>query len=484
MGRLWRFGIKLTKWLFALVLLAAVGGWLWVRQDYADAASELPELERRAIEFGIPLEPAGMRPDPPISAKDNAGPLYVEANKALSAVELPKDSRAIELWARDSEGRHDTELAGYLQAMSTALELAKEASARPRCNFGYDYSLGPNVMFPEFAWAKELAKKLTARAVYVARKGQVDAALSDLNAVSRMAMHIGEERVLIGGLVAVSIDSIATAGRSECATYWAKDSAALAKLRKSFVGLPEKPSIKRMFQGEAFWGYYTARHLERFVPKPDSGDEWEGGDIDPFHERWLLPPTFNREMVCKAYAARILEFWCGVFEDNRQTAWNPLKVGDSTDRAQIRYDFGRTYRPSDVLSRILLPVFAQAGRAMVKMDAYRDVTSALTDVLVFRAKHGRLPKTLEEAGVHAIDPFASDWLKYKVDGDTCRVYSVGQDGIDGGGLRYKDKLDRRRGYLGQDTVAYFPAPDGYASYKEPDPPPMPRGTATLPPVDE
>ncbi|MBI5706176.1 MAG: hypothetical protein HZC36_04210 [Armatimonadetes bacterium] len=463
--RLGRFGFKLFKWAFALALLAAGGGWLWVRQDFADAASELAENEQRARELGIPLTPQDMRPHPPIADKDNAAPLYRQAIAAIQA-EIPNFERVryqmpseVMDWVADPLETHHAELAASFKKFDPAIKLLEEGSKRPHCDFERDFSKGPNLLFPEFADMKAMAKLVGARGLFHARRGHTREAIEDFDTVSRVAAHVGEEPILIGALVSISIDSIAMAFRSEAATVWADDPSALAQLAESMKHLPAKADVEKCFKGEAFYGYYTARHWVSFFQQLRAENEDAFGYSS--ESGWLLPPTLDREMVCRAYASRTLDFWCLIFEEAKHSGFNPIAVGDRMDRLAIEYEFSRSHRPSNLLSSILFPVFAQAGRAFVNEEARRRVVEAELGVLAYRAKHKRLPKSLAEAGVHAVDPFNADPLKYVVKGDTFRVYSVGQDLKDDGGLTGAEyERSRRFGDdYGRDTVAYFPASD-------------------------
>jgi hypothetical protein len=75
----------------------------------------------------------------------------------------------------------------------------------------------------------------------------------------------------------------------------------------------------------------------------------------------------------------------------------------------------------------------------------------LTSVLIYKAKNGRLPNTLAEAGVTELDPFDGKPLRYKAIGGGCKVYSIGVDKVDDGGLRV-----RKEGSSNMDIVVQFP----------------------------
>ena len=54
-------------------------------------------------------------------------------------------------------------------------------------------------------------------------------------------------------------------------------------------------------------------------------------------------------------------------------------------------------------------------------------------VLRFRNQHRRWPESLVEPGVQAVDPFDDKPLRYRLDGEGFRIWSVGGDKRDDGG---------------------------------------------------
>jgi len=160
----------------------------------------------------------------------------------------------------------------------------------------------------------------------------------------------------------------------------------------------------------------------------------------------------------RAYLTRILECW------NR--AWPSIASQDKDPIAQTALIESEASRVNDakgasyVFGKIVFPVFNQAGLAVARIWTNNQVTSASVRVALFRARNQRYPKNLAEAGVTSTkDPFG-DALRYRVDKAGYRVWSVGPNKSDDGGLgpgystgiASVDKLD--------DIVAGIPAPAG------------------------
>jgi len=156
--------------------------------------------------------------------------------------------------------------------------------------------------------------------------------------------------------------------------------------------------------------------------------------------------------VTQAMEARYIQAWCETFERWGDTD-DVLKMGEI--QAEMDKKIQRTRGLSNIGNKALFPVFTQVADAYVRAQANRKCVKALLAVLEFRASHRRLPKTLAEAGVSEIDPFDGQPLRYVVSGNTCKVYSVGQDKVDDGGLRRSGATEKN-----SDVVVQYPSLEG------------------------
>jgi hypothetical protein len=165
-------------------------------------------------------------------------------------------------------------------------------------------------------------------------------------------------------------------------------------------------------------------------------------------------PFLEEEFVQNAYASRALEWWVQVAEAAEAWDWAPMPTAKAMGRlvdAQIH-----SLRPSDQIQLLIFPVFAQAAAAFEKMGANRACAKAMIEVILFRNRHGHFPETLEEAGVHALDPFDRKPLKYRVTEKGFRIYCVGNDGKDDGGLFYWER-PKNEGSRRDEPIAVFPS---------------------------
>jgi len=94
-----------------------------------------------------------------------------------------------------------------------------------------------------------------------------------------------------------------------------------------------------------------------------------------------------------------------------------------------------------------LPSFAAFDAGLVN-------TQCLSKALLFRARTGHFPKSLSEIPGAWIDPYNGKPLGYKTSGDSIRIYSVGYDLHDDGGIsRLEIPKNSKRTF---DLVAAYP----------------------------
>jgi hypothetical protein len=90
-----------------------------------------------------------------------------------------------------------------------------------------------------------------------------------------------------------------------------------------------------------------------------------------------------------------------------------------------------------LLAQQLLPAFDWLFNQSNEIVAYQRVLMCVCDVEMFRARQGKLPKTLAEisSSTARTDPFSGGELHFVVTGDEYTIYSVAEDLRDDGGAR-------------------------------------------------
>jgi hypothetical protein len=424
------------------------------KSEFAKVAAELPQAMAEAKAVGIPLKAEDLKPTPPVTEAENAAPLIRAAAAALGSVKDGDKVEALLLGPSRRADLSDRELMTKFAELARPLSLARQAAAKPRCDFGYDWDLGGSQGFTELTQVKNLLKLLCLRAEVEAQEGKSDDAIKDLAASFSLARHAGSTPTMISQLVRVSCDAIAIASAEKVAEALADKPAELARLSKALTNTVRPASFKECLRGEVYFGLVAIRGLRSFgeaqrAVEGNSGgeDALDRGD----RETPPRPPAQPETVWAKAFTTRHLQAWTKAFKafpkgDDPVTAAKAL----SKVAAQVQAEPGLT----NILNKVLFPVFEQAGEAFAKDVAQLRCIRALVQVLRWKAAHGRFPDTLEEMGPVALDPFDGKPLKYIVTTEGVKVYSLGPNLVDDGGL---DRREKPSGGDDYDVVSQYPA---------------------------
>ena len=418
--------------------------------DFGPAADELPQAVRDYRAAGLPWTAADLARHVP--AEENAAPLL---RRALAA--MPGTTADIEF---DKALKPDP--APYAPALVTLHEAAK----RPKLDYERDRDLGPSLLFPEFAKIKQMAKVLVFRAERKAAAGDDAGALADLEDARRIGTLTGQETVLIAALVSVAVESIAYAGAERCIAKAYGDAPRLKRYAAWLARPAQPPDLRRAIWGESYGGVAAVRLFpsmgignsmlpidDIFAVNRNEGEFRRSEDIP----RDGIPKTVRAQ----AYMARHCQMWTELWRETNGLQGDVDEVNQRWAAIETRHyenDKGLSHQ----LDALLFPVFAQALKTPLNVLSRRAVMLGLAEAMIVRARTGRWPTS-----VSGRDPFDGKPLKVKLDRGRFRVYGVGKDGKDDGGLLGRE---RKVSDLGVDDVATYP----------PVPPKVPR-TGALPP---
>lgn len=166
-----------------------------VLRQIANGAADLARARAAADAAGLPLDPARLQRRPVAPALD-AAPLYVRLwalrphGRGLDLALDPPDPRFLYTPVQIASVRRS------LVRRRPALLLAHQAASRPFCVFRRDWSLGRDVLLPEYAYQSSAARLLRTEAYLRARDGHPEAALRDAVLVLHLADQMASDPTL------------------------------------------------------------------------------------------------------------------------------------------------------------------------------------------------------------------------------------------------------------------------------------------------
>ncbi len=403
---------------------------------FKSVAEELSAAEAAAVKAGVPLQARDLAP-PKLRPEDNAAPLLDKAKGELSKIKVPKGKDIFSLSLSTLEP-DVLLLRDLLRQAEPAFELLAEASSRSAVDFGrnWDTDRPWDMLFPEYAILRNNTKWTSTAALIAARNGDSARAIRDLDSSFTMGKFAGTDPSMISALVMIANDAIALRQVEKVATIRG-DESTLADLRSLLRKHHTRNGLWFYLRGESIYSISYASLLATLTSEELQSSMDSEEPVD------LFPGGVSRELAAKAYRTRILQVWTGI----------STRLRDQTDeytQSKMLADYMKAVAANPDLTyqcfKLAAGAFDQFGSALVRRDANLVTVDALLATLDFRARQGRFPTSLEEAGVTALDPFTQKPLKMKAEKDSVAVWSVGENLKDDGG----EEKDRN------DVVARYP----------------------------
>jgi hypothetical protein len=258
------------------------------------------------------------------------------------------------------------------------------------------------------------------RAEFRAEARDAEGAAADIMAVHRAAMHLHEQPTLIGLLVAIANHAIAAGATERMLPLALKDAELSAALRGTVESMPESWDLSRPMMGEAFFAWWIAVNANRITSMV--GGWGMSADIS-------LTLASKSQFVVRSVQMSVLDVYTPFFQT--------YKPGDDERKAyeaiEARMDLAvQNNALGSPILEVFRPVFANVSNSLDRARSRRRSLLAALDVIDFRHEHGKWPTALPVART---DPFDGKPLRYKLDGDGFRIWSVGMDKSDDGGKK-------------------------------------------------
>ncbi len=397
---------------------------------------------------GLPWEAKEVRKDLPISPNLNAKD---GLNHAFSEFDEKTFNSVSKGLISDLEVSSLPEVASALKPFNKGLDLAAEASKKPKLSYDKDYDLGSYMLFPELAHIKALVKGLAFRAELEAKSGQSASAIRDLKAGWRIADLVGQEPTVINTLVQIACRSIIFRRLEICATVFRHQPSRLRDLNALLKGSAQF-RFNDALEGEAFMGVATIRNLKLIGGVQALSNQTETA-FKPLDPKIAIRGGMPEDRTERAFMTRHLQAYTSLKPAMDEYATDPEKLGNKMD--ELATSLANKHLASYVLESILFPVFKQAGIAVKKSTAETQSMEALLTALESTPSDKNLPKKISDIPGKWIDPFTGKPLTVLNSGGKFRVYSVGPTRTDHHGVLLSEAngSNEEKGY---DVGAAYP----------------------------
>lgn len=408
-------------------LLCCVGGLIFVWGATSRSDRFLKEELAAARSVGLPTELKEL-PLIPVDRASNAAPLYQRAITVANRDEMKKALSAIgAAITRDPKPEAERLAAVEAPKLRSLYPLLEAATELPQCQFDRQWSLGFNVLFPEYASMKGFVKLLAFRADRASERGDWRSALEDIRRCFRISEHAGSDPVLIAALVQIACDAIAQTQFRRIIDRHGRDATFLRAAQQLASERRPLPDFRRIMAGELVLSRISLRELRSLreieALLPD-------GEM-PRAPSGLERTVFNSKLVRNTFDGKLVNAYRTMYPELPSDPEDWPKTYDAMIKMERAVEADRTL--AGTMNRILLPVFNQAADAAGRMQANRRLTVTALHLLLMRARTGRLPERLPNLGEATQDPFADGPLQYGRKGSGFLLYSVGQDREDNGG---------------------------------------------------
>jgi hypothetical protein len=392
---------------------------------------------RRRGEPTTMAELAKTYPQPPEG--ENAAPLLQRAFQLMDDAEKKWEGRDQDLpivgQGKLPESHEElppatrTIIQAYLKDHVDALKLLHRAAEKEGCRFDLNFEDGVGMLLPHLGKTRAAARLLALQAIERTAAGQTEEAADSLIAGLRLGGALKNDPILISGLVRIACDAIITRQLQRWASRCRPKAETLKRVEAALAEEADPDMVKHWILGERCFGMDAYRTYV-LGPNRAQGIAQMAGVLPAGGGAFLrVIPEAYFKMDMLAYIDLMNGYLDALREPYPQSLIRAARVGQDMEHRIPRYY---------VIVRMLFPalgrVFSEGQKHMARMESARVALA----VLRYRAKHERLPETLD-ALVPAVldalppDPFIAEPLRYKRDADGFVIYAVGENGQDDGG---------------------------------------------------
>jgi len=321
------------------------------------------------------------------------------------------------------------------------LAVARQAAARPRSRVRVRWGAPTDVALADITrhtFKRNAARLLAADAVASGYDDRLDRAVDALRACVQIERHVGQEPILLGELVRSAIGEYAHKAFEQVIKSRAGQPDALETLGRLNSSLAYQPDPRELLPGELFFALGAVQSEATLRKALVETYEFETREPDEqkFDRRLAREPL---ALVRAALEARVLAYFRTV-QDALGRAGSDLlaqrRAVEAVAERETAYPLAKA--PSRRYSRDVAWWSDILVLGLARTVTRTRLRGALVAVLLDHARTGDWPNALPGAAATLVDPFDNRPLRYRRTPNGFRVWSVGVNDKDDGGVTTRD----------------------------------------------
>jgi len=355
---------------------------------------------------------------------------------------LPEET--LDILSKSPESWTDAERATVEQAVSERKSLVRqlrELAARGGPVYPLDYSKGFQMELPHLSKMRAGAQLLKADAIISSMNGDYSEAVTDIIAGMQLGDALAGEPILISQLVRVAVYGIMIEGIRQSFHGGDLSAEQMSRLEDQLDQADNRHAFAESFLGEQITMAQIFSQI-RAVEHTDMLTSSVALFQDTSTLGQLTKPI--RPLLARSYAP-VMQPWLNLDEStltdllDRTATVAELPYYQARPQLEITEQQVENMPRSRTWSRMMMPALTRSCEAQARHEARLDLVQMGLVLEQYQADHGSYPDTLDAIAPQMgwsmpVDPFSGKPYHYRRTGDTFRLYSVGANLTDDGGI--------------------------------------------------
>ncbi len=443
---------------FTLLLLAWFAHKARINSPFVQVQKELARLKQ----LGEPTKLSDLLP--PVPANQDGTLLYWYAITQLEMAErkLPRsvsDSIYEFISRQPAKPFSLTDVQKALKETRPALQTLRKALNYPHMRMtDWSVEIPMNVMFPQFSKFREFARLLVAEGKWRKRQGDIDGAIESHLTALKLVRRIGDEPSLVIGFLAQGgIFAITVSGLQQVLSDADASTKSYRALLAELLAWDIDRDLVRTIQSDRVMSIITCDWMNRKASRKLLNDLDRliyGSSYGPLQVNaaiWLRDKNtliaHNELILLKHYEAALNLARKGVPYDRKKLKELESQWEREVDRPVMKLNLGgvELFWDENFAVELLIPYMSGIFDKAARFHALQRLTQVAIALRLYRHENGRYPETLQELVPKylpsvPVDPFDGKPLRYKRLKSGFKIWSIGQDFKDDGGVEQKPRL--------------------------------------------